>query len=267
MTTNNTPVPSRVRREELVLGGRVGNRLRGLPGVAVTLTDHAGVQVDLTSTGAEGGFEFSGLTHGTYLAIFSHHSYQPHATVVSLSSAAAPLDVTLEPATSVRGTVSGRHTGRPVAAATVTAVGPQGEVLTSTVSEPDGRYGISGIDAAELTLVVTAPGADPVATTVQCGTGTDHEIDVALEIYSTLSGTVTKAGEPVADLPLTLRDRDGLVTATAITDSRGGYRFDRIQPGRYTVDSPTRSQAVPVTAETTTATVFLSSVHSGVSRR
>lgn len=63
----------------------------------------------------------------------------------------------------------------------------------------------------------------------------------------------------MAHLPLTLRDHDGLAIATTTTDGQGGYRFDRIKPGRYTVDSPTSApQAVPLAPDTTSANVVLS---------
>jgi hypothetical protein len=40
----------------------------------------------------------------------------------------------------VHGVVHDRDTGRPACAATVTAVDPGGEVIASTLSDPDGSY-------------------------------------------------------------------------------------------------------------------------------
>jgi hypothetical protein len=263
-TPHNAPLPPSVTRPALALTGTVHCGSRPVDGVVVTLADRAGVQVGRGHTGPDGRFHVTGLVDGSYLAIFSRIGYQPYAAMVTLDHGSAPLEVTLDPASSVHGLVRDRHTGRPVAAATVTAVGPGGDVIDSTVSEPDGRYRVTGIDADTITLVVAAPAADPFAIVVECGTGADHEVDLALETYSALTGTVTAAGEPVAGLLLTLREPDGVVAATALTDRRGTYRFDRIKAGQYTVDSATRSpQAFAIASDVTTACVALAPAQDG----
>jgi hypothetical protein len=220
-----------------VVLGHVSSAVHTLADVTITLTDHVGAQVTRVRTGADGGFRLSGLTPGDYVAIFSRTGYHPRAVTIALP-AAAPIEVTLEPTTAVHGIVHDRGTGQPVAAALVTAVGPDGEVVASTVSDPDGGYRLTGVDTAALTLVAAAPAADPVALRVDVA-GPDHRVDLPVDLHSRLTGTVTIGGRPIAGLPLTLRDEQGRTVATAATDETGTYRFERVGAGTYTLHSAT----------------------------
>ncbi len=207
------------------LTGRVHSAVRPLPGTILTVTDRAGTQVARGQTGPHGEFQFGGLTPGSYVVIFSRPGYQPHAEVAVPS--AVPLDVTLEPATGVHGVVRDHDTGRPVGAATVVAVGPDGDVIASTVSDLDGGYRIAGIDADAIMLVAAAPG-------------------------------VTVDGRPVADLRLALYTPDGQPVATTVTDRTGGYRFDRLKAGQYVLASVTSGGwTFPVAPDATTVDVTM----------
>jgi carboxypeptidase family protein len=246
----------------VALTGRVRSLLRPLPDVMLTLTDRVGAQVARDRTGPDGGFRLAGIRPGSYVAIFSRTGYRPHAEMVVLhADRTSPLDVTLEPTTRVRGVVRDRRSGEPIAAAAVTAVDPGGEVIASTVSDPDGSYRIVGIDAAEITLVVAMPGAEPVATAIRLdagGSGTEHDIDLNVDLHSTLTGTITALGQPVTRLPLTLRDDQGRTVGSTVTDEKGAYRFEQIVPGRYTLHSVTRLPKVTTIAPlSTTADVVL----------
>ncbi|TDV46043.1 MSCRAMM family protein [Actinophytocola oryzae] len=236
--------------------GRVHGALRPLPATILTLTDRTGAQVARGSSGPNGEFQFAGLAPGSYVVIFSRTGYQPHAEVVVPS--AVPLDVTLEPVTSVHGTVHDRDTGRPVGAATVTAVGPGGEVVASTESEPDGTYRVTGIDADAVTLVVAAPGADALAVEVDLDRATEQRVDLALDTFSTLTGTVTVDGRPVEHLHLALYGRDGRPAAATVTDHTGAYRFERVKAGQYTLASIAGpAHAVALASHATTADVTM----------
>lgn len=262
MTHNDRPAWSEPRTSAgTVLSGSVRSELRPLADVILTVTDRAGTQRARARTGADGTFQVTGLPRGSYIVVFSRAGYQPQAALVTCGDARAHVEVVLEPTAGVSGFVRDRQSREAVAAATVTAVGPGGEVIASTVSDPDGAYRIDGIDAAELTLVAAAPGADPVATVVRLDPGRNgpvHTVDRLLDTYSTLVGTVTSDGRPLADLPLVLRDERGAVRATTVTDEDGTYRFDRLTPGRYTVTTATAEPAAnTIGAHTTVADLAL----------
>src|SRR5699024_2621328 len=176
-----------VRSVRSIVRGRVSAARRAVPGVALTMIDHAGGQVARAWSGTDGRFEFPGVGSGTYVLIASRDDYPPHAESVELDGApAVSVQVRLDATASVHGTVQDRHSGVPIVADAVTAVGSDGDVIATTVSDPDGRYNISGVDAATLTLVAAAEAADPVVRTVQFDPDSarlDQEVDLVADTY------------------------------------------------------------------------------------
>jgi hypothetical protein len=258
MTTHDAAPARQTLTTGLLLTGRVHTARRPLPGTTLTLVDHAGVQMGLSRTGSGGEFQITGLTPGSYVVIFSRAGYQPKAEAVRPGPGTSPLDVTLEPAVAVHGIVREADSGQPVGAATVTAVDPGGQVIASTVSDPDGSYLITGIDADAITLVAAAPGADPRATTVELARSTDYQANLALDTYSTLRGTIIVDGRPAGHVRLALHTSDGRTAATTITDENGAYRFDRVKAGQYVLASTTSAgQTVPLPPDVTTADLSL----------
>jgi|GEM_PF-3197615 len=223
--------------------GQVRAGQRPLAAVALTITDQTGTQVARCTTGSDGRFEFSEISSGTYLVIAAVDGHQPHAEALTVRPGHMDtLDIALTPALGVYGVVHDRNTGEPVAAAVVTAVSQAGEVLASTVSEPDGSYRVVGFEETSITLVAATPTSEPVATVVEfdpAGGVPQRELDLAVEAPATVSGTITVAGEPVSGLPLTLHDAAGRSVATTLTEEDGSYRFERLKPDTYTLRSHT----------------------------
>ena len=248
-------------RATVAVTGQARSTHGPLPEVALTMTDHAGAQLARTYSGPDGRFRFPEVSAGTYVLIASRVGYQPQAETLVLDSATAEPVLLLTPASGVHGTVHDRSSGRPVAAAAISAVGPTGDVLASTMSDPDGKYRVTGIVATTITLVVAAAEADPVATVVRLDTGgasPERTVDIAVDTHSALTGRVTVRGSAAAGLPLTLRDQDGHIVDTAVTDEAGQYRFERITAGSYTLRSSTRpAQTTAVSREATNADVYL----------
>jgi hypothetical protein len=104
---------------------------------------------------------------------------------------------------------------------------------------------------------VAAPGADPRATVVDLGRGTDLEVNLALDTYSEVSGTVTVDSRPVEHLTLVLHSPG--TTQTTVTDRNGAYRFERVKAGQYVLASVTSAgRTIALTPDTTTAAVDMS---------
>ncbi|WP_326943202.1 hypothetical protein OG439_24440 [Amycolatopsis sp. NBC_01307] len=61
--------------------------------------------------------------------------------------------------------------------------------------------------------------------------GCDGEMDLELEICSTLTGTVRMSGEPVPDLRLALRDEKGHLLVARIADDLDQGHSGRIPAG------------------------------------
>nr|WP_246381447.1 carboxypeptidase regulatory-like domain-containing protein [Prauserella isguenensis] len=218
-----------------VLSGVVQGGNRPLADVTVTVTDRTGSQCARAATDASGVFRVSGLEPGSYVLVFARAGYRPQATVVPPGPMPSRLDITLEPTAGVGGTIRERIAGRPIPGATVTAIGAAGEVITSTVSGEDGAYHLGGVDAPQITLVVAAPLADPVATVVTLDEGPVTDVDLELELRGALTGVVTSGGWPLSGVRLLLRGADGAVVSSTVTDDGGRYRFGAVAPGNYTV--------------------------------
>lgn len=77
-------------------------------------------------------------------------------------------------------------------------------------------------------------------------------VDVPLAIHSTLAGSVTADGRAVAGLRLVLRDIDGRAVGSAVTDADGGYRFEHVTAGEYTLTSATSASSPTLIAPDTT---------------
>lgn len=260
--TDRAPAQHAAGTRTVAVTGRVRSGQRSLAGAALTVTDQAGSQVGRATSDGDGDFEFSALRPGTYLVIAAVDGYQPHAEALTVRLGnASSLEISLAPAAGVSGVVHDRHTGVPVAAAVVTAVSAAGEVLASTVSDPDGSYRIVGFQANSITLVVATATSEPVATVVEldpAGTGSQREVDLAVTAPSALRGTITVAGVAVAGLPLTLHDPAGHVVATTLTEQDGSYCFEGLRADTYTVRSHTSApRATAVPPDATSADVTL----------
>lgn len=170
------------RRAPLTVTGHTATTLHPLAGIALTLTDRAGTQVTVTESGDGGRFELTVKAPGTYTLIASGQGYRPHAETVIVGAVPAdPLPVTMEPVSSVHGAVHKRQGGAPAPGATVTALRSSGDVITSTMSDQDGRYRLAGIDEAEITVVASAPSATPATVVVALEPrGHDHTVDIEL---------------------------------------------------------------------------------------
>lgn len=206
----------------------------------LTLTDGAGTQVGRVAQTPEGRFGFDDVAPGRYVLIVHHSGHRPRALTVRVAAGhpTPPLSVALEPIAGVRGVVRDPDTGAPVAAATVVALDAGGDVVATTISDPDGTYRLGGVDAA-ITLVVAAPGADPVARGIDRDAGldgSDQVVDLPVRTRGSLGGTVSGDG-PVAGLGLLLLDGTGRPVASTSTGADGGYRFDAVPAGAYTLRS------------------------------
>jgi Carboxypeptidase regulatory-like domain/SdrD B-like domain len=227
------------------LTGRVHCATRPLSGVTLTLTDSVGSQISRVTSGEDGGFRFDSLSPGHYILIARRPGYEPHAVSVTATIFDRPcstlIDVELTTIGSITGIVHDPHTGHPVPAAAVLALDPAGEVIASTMSDPDGRYRLDGIATTTVTIAVATPGAEPVARVVELGaaTGSDHVVDLPVQTLGILTGTLTAAGQAVPGIPLHLHDQYGRKVDTAVTDDRGAYRFGNVPAGRYSIRSAT----------------------------
>jgi len=227
------------------LTGRVHSATRPLSGVTLTLTDSVGSQISRVTSGDDGRFRFDSLRPGHYILIARRPGYEPHAVSVTATifdpSGSNLIGIELTTIRCVTGIVHDPQTSHPIPAAAVLALDPAGEVIASTMSDPDGRYRLDGIATTTVTIAVATPGAAPVARVIELGTatGSDHVVDLPVHTLGILTGTVTTAGQAVPGITLHLHDQHGRKVDTTVTDDHGTYRFDSVPSGRYTIRSAT----------------------------
>ena len=161
---------------------------------------------------------------------------------------------------SISGRVTAADTGRPLARARVTVSGAERQV--SALTDPDGRYAITGVAAGEYTVsaskagfVMASHGASRPqrpGTRLRVLQGQElTDIDVRLPRGSVLAGRVyDETGEPVVGATVrALRfqyvqgERRLVQMGSGGTDDRGQFRVHSLVPGTYVVAAAFRPES------------------------
>ncbi|WP_246106675.1 MFS transporter [Pseudonocardia kunmingensis] len=189
------PVADRPARHDIALSGTSG--VQGVvtcagPGgetvpvvdAAVTLIDVQGAVSGATATDAAGRYRLLGVPHGQYTLVAAAPGRPPAAASVRLSAGTRTERNLALPARAVlRGSVTAASSGAPVGEALATLVDPEGGVVASAVTGPDGTFEFP--DLAPGTYTLTARGYAPVAQVVQVTAGSVATAAVALTAPAT----------------------------------------------------------------------------------
>jgi hypothetical protein len=210
------------------IGGRITSGGIGLSGVVVTLGGDSSASAP---TDGSGTYVFSGLTNGSYTLAPSKGDY-----VFSPSNASVILSDANATGKDFVGTlsISGRVTSGGAGLAGVT-VSLGGASSATTTTDLNGMYAFPGLANGDYTLIPSkgsysfAPVAGQV--TLQDKSTTDKDFSGGF----TISGKVTKNGQPVAKSTIGLT---GSMQGSAMTDQDGKYSFNLVPLGEYVV-SPT----------------------------
>jgi EmrB/QacA subfamily drug resistance transporter len=203
---------------------------------ALTLIDMAGRQVGRNASASDGGFHIVVPGPGAYVLIASAGAHQPQASTVTVGNGPVTVDVVLTGTSSLAGTVSIAGRGTPVVGAAATLADGRGEVVSSQLTDAQGRYLFGELVGGAYTLVISAEGCQPIAQSVTVeSTGTTTQ-DVQLAGGSHLRGIARVAdGRIVPDARITLLDGAGNVIGMTTTGEDGEYSFDDLPEGDYTV--------------------------------
>jgi hypothetical protein len=205
---------------------------------ALTLTDLAGRQLDRDFSDADGRYRLGPPGGGSYLVICASTARQPGIALVAVADAPVRHDFMLSGAgASLAGTVYATGSGQLIAGAVATLLDIRGDVVISTITGSDGRFGFVGLPQGLYTLTVAAAAVHPVAHSVDVpGFGeVTHDIEVVARVALVGSVRTVRAGAPVPEALATLLDADGHVIGSAITGTGGEFIFDDLQAGAYTV--------------------------------
>jgi protocatechuate 3,4-dioxygenase beta subunit len=268
-----------------------------LLGVVVELRDGDGNVIATTTTDSAGNYGFANLIPGDYQVSTLTPAGATHVTDADGDANGANLiEVTLTTADvtardflldnvatyAITGTVfndsdsdsafSGGDT--PLGGVTVQLLDSDGNVIATTVTEPDGSYRfdvvpgdyqVTTVTPAGATHLADTDGGNPnlIAVTVVDAPVSDRDFLLgdtgggglpAYAISGTLlqdttnPGVINNPGDtPVGGVTVQLRDGDGNLIATTTTDSAGNYSFPNLIPGDYQVRTVTPAGATHVT--------------------
>lgn len=206
----------------------------------VMVIDPAGSQVGRAVSNDHGRFAVDVTDPGSYVLVVSAPNHDPRAVPVTLGSSPAEIEVILESMAVLGGRVTTSATAEPVAGATVAVADRTGQVIATTSTGADGRWDVGGLGDGVHTVIVTAPGCDPVAETVDVSGGTGRTVDVQVHTVADLRGVVTDTEHdgrvrPVARSQVVLLDSSGAIAASTTTDENGHYLFPNLDAGGHTV--------------------------------
>ncbi|MEU5303938.1 MFS transporter [Streptomyces noursei] len=126
--------------------------------------------------------------------------------------------------------------GRPVPQAAVTLISVGGRQLGRTTTDADGGYALPTTGAGTYVLIGSAGARKPQALTVVVG-AEPVAFDLTLSGAAGLSGEVReeKNDDPVPGALVVATDVRGEVVASGVVGQDGGFAFNELTPGSYTL--------------------------------
>ncbi|MGH3930319.1 MAG: carboxypeptidase regulatory-like domain-containing protein [Pseudonocardiaceae bacterium] len=218
--------------------GQVRSGQTPVPAATLTLTDLSGRQLDRDCADDGGNYRLAPPTSGSYLVICAAKGHQSAAALVAVAAAPRRHDVVFSgDGAGLSGTVSIAGTGQAVGNAVVSLVDGRGDVVAVVTTALDGRFAFAELAQGPYTLTVVAPSLPPVARNVEIPSTGQVSCDVDVAARGQLLGTVctATAGTPVPEALATLVAADGHVVGSVLTGADGGFVFDDLDAGVYTV--------------------------------
>jgi hypothetical protein len=207
-----------------------------LPGATVTLIDTTGQQAGIGRSGGDGRFQVPVPARGAYTVIAMASSHEPYASAVRVAGQPAEVDMLLNGASRLSGVVRTAGMGEPLPGVTVILTNGRGEVVGTAVTGQAGEYAIENLVTGQYTLALAAPSYQPAALPVVVADGQEARADAELRSGARLVGTARNSGgAAVPDVRVTLLDADGNVAGVATSGPDGGYSFENLPEGEYTV--------------------------------
>jgi hypothetical protein len=225
------------------LGGTVVGPDGPLGAVEVSLSGSGQELAVTTPTDGEvGSWVFTDLpTPGTYLLTFALDGFGTQTIAVDLRAGQARDGVQvelLEGTGRVAGVVTDAD-GNELGGVTVAVTGAAEPITTMTLTTGDvGAYVLTGLDTpGHYTVTFSLEGYAPVTVGVQLSSGgSADDIDaMLLRATSSIVGTVRSDDGALAGAAVVVSDGKNVVSTVTADDPAGGYRFDGLAAGRYTL--------------------------------
>lgn len=232
-----TPEPGQV-------SGFVVSLLDGLPveGARIEILDGRDIRLLTLLTDSTGFYLAGNLAPGSYTARVSAGGYNSDLIGFVIGpggTANGSFALFPEPGT-VRGTVTNALNGQPVQGTRVDLClsNTYGEILETALTEPDGRYEVTGLLPQNYTVVVTREEFASQTDSALLGAGSEVVLNFAIEPRAvTVGGTVRDAGtdDPLGNVLIRLINDRGVVTSEAQSAPDGRYLLEGNATGDYTL--------------------------------
>jgi protocatechuate 3,4-dioxygenase beta subunit len=196
-----------------------------------------------TTTDGTGRFRFDHLAAGRYSvsAVFRGKTSNLVDTVLQAGESKEGVLLSLSAGTALRGTVSGLPDGWK-SSVMVTATGAD-SFFASTRAGADGRFEITGVPAGPVTLRAQAGDGLGTSRSAMKQVKADDavpvlETEIVFDVGFTISGRVSRAGQPLPNAVVTANlQGGGGRQAASRTDESGAYRLEGLQEGTYNVNA------------------------------
>ena len=208
----------------------------------------------------DGAFVIDDVPAGTWDVEVSAVGYQrgrAAGITVEEGAVAEGAEVKLVKGPGLVGRVLDARASRPVLDATVRAdlstgrprfrMGPDAGD-NETMTDADGRFEMLGLAPGTYTLAVSHPSYSDKSETIELKDA-PATVEIRLGQGGTISGTVLSAGRPVVGAAVSLGAAGESMRGPfgdeqqAVSDDAGRFRFERLNPGRYSLTASLRGQS------------------------
>jgi large repetitive protein len=224
--------------------GTVRNSVTNAPiqrALVSILLPNSDVVIASIITGTDGTYRLENLPSGSYNVVITSAGFSSEVIPVILTpSETETVNAFLVPdPAAIRGRVTNANTSAPLAGALVRVFNLDGVLITSTLTEADGTYSVSGLAAGTYTVITSAAGFGDKINLITLSSGAAEILNVALlPASSTLRGSVRVAGtnQPVpGSLVQVFRIGTDIPVASVLTDGNGEYVITGLEPREYRV--------------------------------